>query len=166
MKLPQIPVIKLPVVDVTTDPLDMFVTALTWRMNYLVRHNPDFLPLIHERECSIHFANQQGLCYRLAVKQNRVIHESGTGKNGDLVITFSDSQYGVTTLLKGSNKAFMQGMQDGKIIMEGDYSLLVWFNQIALFIKPQMPPALTQGLSQAQQGLEQLKAVIKSKLGK
>ena len=43
MKLSAIPVIKLPLVDVSTDPLDLLVAGLALRMKQLARTSPKFI---------------------------------------------------------------------------------------------------------------------------
>lgn len=62
---------------------------------------------------------------------------------------FADSEQGVKTLLKGDPTAFMTGMQDGSIKMEGDFSLLVWFNQAAKLIPPKLPKPVKDKVRQA-----------------
>ncbi len=71
---------------------------------------------------------------------------------------FADSEQGVKTLLKGDPTAFMTGMQDGSIKMEGDFSLLVWFNQAAKLIPPKLPKPVKDKVRQA-------RAFIKEKTG-
>ena len=40
--------------------------------------------------------------------------------------------------------AFMKGMQAGDIKMEGDFGLLMWFNNAAKYLQPDIPkPVLT-----------------------
>ena len=43
----------------------------------------------------------------------------------------------------------MTGMQDGSIKMEGDFSLLVWFNQAAKLIPPKLPKPVKDKVRQA-----------------
>jgi hypothetical protein len=45
MKLSAIPVVKLPLVDVSTDPLDLLVVGLALRMKQLARTSPKFIEL-------------------------------------------------------------------------------------------------------------------------
>ncbi|MBV6574801.1 SCP-2 sterol transfer family protein, partial [Acinetobacter baumannii] len=54
---------------------------------------------------------------------------------------------------------FMTGMQDGSIKMEGDFSLLVWFNQAAKLIPPKLPKPVKDKVRQA-------RAFIKEKTGR
>jgi len=53
MKLSSIPVVKLPLVDVSTDPLDLLVAGLALRMKQLARTSPKFIELVHERQFRI-----------------------------------------------------------------------------------------------------------------
>ena len=52
-------------------------------------------------------------------------------------------------MIKGDPTAFMTGMQDGSIKMEGDFSLLVWFNQVAKLIPPKLPKPVKDKVRQA-----------------
>ena len=53
MKLSSIPVVKLPLVDVSTDPLDLLVAGLALRMKQLARTSPQFIELVHDRQFRI-----------------------------------------------------------------------------------------------------------------
>ena len=53
MKLSSIPVVQLPLVDVSTDPLDLLVASLVLRMKQLARTSPKFIELIHDRQFRI-----------------------------------------------------------------------------------------------------------------
>ena len=47
MKLSSIPVVKLPIVDASTDPLDLLVLGLALRMKQLARTSPKFIELFY-----------------------------------------------------------------------------------------------------------------------
>ena len=49
MKLSSLPVVKLPLVDLSTDPLDLLVMGLALRMKQLARTCPKFIELTHDR---------------------------------------------------------------------------------------------------------------------
>nr|WP_265597078.1 hypothetical protein [Acinetobacter baumannii] len=84
---------------------------------------------------------------------------AGSPEKADFILQFADSEQGVKTLLKGDPTAFMTGMQDGSIKMEGDFSLLVWFNQAAKLIPPKLPKPVKDKVRQA-------RAFIKEKTGR
>lgn len=61
----------------------------------------------------------------------------GAVEPADLNLIFKNSDQGVKTLIKGEPSAFMSGIQNGSIKMEGDFSLLVWFSKAARLLPPQ-----------------------------
>ena len=77
MKFPKLPVVKLPLVDVSTDPLDLLVSGLVLRMKQLARSNPKFIDLIQERQFRLEIATQQGMVRQIVVEHGRVSTVSG-----------------------------------------------------------------------------------------
>ena len=67
----------------------------------------------------------------------------------DFVLSFKDDEYAIKTLSKASPMAFMKGMQAGDIKMEGDFGLLMWFNNAAKFLQPDVPRPVRQALKWA-----------------
>ena len=84
---------------------------------------------------------------------------AGHPEQADFILQFADSEQAVKTLMKGDPTAFMTGMQNGSIKMEGDFGLLVWFNQAAKLIPPKLPKPVKEKLKQA-------RLFIKQKTGK
>lgn len=159
MKLSSIPVVKLPLVDVSTDPLDLLVAGLALRMKQLARTNPKFIESIHERNFRIQIGTDLGVARQIMIQNGQVETVSGATQPADFILQFADSEQGVKTLVKGDPTAFMTGMQNGTIKMEGDFSLLVWFNQVAKMIPPKVPKPVKEKLKIA-------RAFIKEKTGK
>jgi hypothetical protein len=56
----------------------------------------------------------------------------------------------------------MTGMQSGKIQMEGDFSLLMWFNQAAKLLAPNLPKPVVNTIKQAQRFIKDKKAAFKA----
>ena len=134
MKLSSIPVVKLPLVDVSTDPLDLLVAGLALRMKQLARTSPKFIELVHERQFRIQIGTDLGVARQIIVNNGQIDTVSGDAEKADFILQFADSEQGVKTLMKGDPTAFMTGMQNGSIKMEGDFGLLVWFNKVAKLI--------------------------------
>ncbi|HBU89352.1 MAG TPA: SCP-2 sterol transfer family protein, partial [Acinetobacter sp.] len=139
MKLSSIPVVKLPLVDVSTDPLDLLVAGLVLRMKQLARTSPKFIELIHDRAFRIQIGTDLGVARQIIINNGQIDTVAGAPEKADFILQFADSEQGVKTLIKGDPTAFMTGMQNGSIKMEGDFSLLVWFNQVARLIPPKLP---------------------------
>ena len=159
MNLSSIPVVKLPLVDVSTDPLDLLVAGLALRMKQLARTSPKFIELIHDRQFRIQIGTDQGVARQIIVDHGKIESVGGAEVKADFVLQFADSEQGVKTLVKGDPTAFMTGMQNGTIKMEGDFGLLVWFNQVAKMIPPKLPKPVKEKLKIA-------RAFIKEKTGK
>ena len=76
---------------------------------------------------------------QIIVNRGKIDMVAGSPEKADFILQFVSSEQGVKTLVKGDPTVFMTGMQDGSIKMEGDFSLLVWFNQAAKLIPPKVP---------------------------
>lgn len=159
MKFPSLPVVKLPLVDVSTDPLDLMVAGLVLRMKQLARTSPKFIELIHDRQFRIQIGTDLGVARQIIVNNGQIDTVSGSAEPADFTLQFADSEQGVKTLVKGDPSVFMTGMQNGTIKMDGDFSLLVWFNRVAKLIPPKLPKPVKEKLSFARQ-------FIKEKTGK
>ena len=144
MKFSSIPVVKLPIVDASTDPLDLLVLGLSLRMKQLARTSPKFIELIHDRQFRIQIGTDLGVARQIIVNHGQIDTVSGDAEKADFILQFADSEQGVKTLIKGDPTAFMTGMQNGTIKMEGDFSLLVWFNQVARLIPPKVPKSVKE----------------------
>lgn len=159
MKLSSIPVVKLPLVDVSTDPLDLLVAGLALRMKQLARTSPKFIELVHERQFRIQIGTDLGVARQILVNHGQIDTVSGDAEKADFILQFADSEQGVKTLLKGDPTAFMTGMQNGTIKMEGDFGLLVWFNKVAKLIPPKLPKPV-------QEKVKWVRSFIREKTGK
>lgn len=154
MKLSSIPVVKLPIVDASTDPLDLMVLGLALRMKQLARTSPKFIELTHDRQFRIQIGTDLGVARQILVNNGQIDTVSGDAQKVDFILQFANSEQGVKTLIKGDPSAFMTGMQNGTIKMEGDFSLLVWFNQVARLIPPKVPKSVKDKIKIARQFLK------------
>ena len=155
MKLSSIPVVKLPIVDASTDPLDLLVLGLALRMKQLARTSPKFIVLIHDRQFRIQIGTDLDVARQIIVNHGQIDTVSGSAEKADFILQFADSEQGVKTLMKGDPTVFMTGMQNGTIKMEGDFSLLVWFNQAAKLIPPKIPKPVKEKFKIARQFLKE-----------
>lgn len=155
MNFSNFPVFKLPVVDVTTDPLDLLLASIALRMKQLSRTSPKFIELIYDRQFCIQIAAENGASRQFIIDHGKVSSSRATANNADLSLLFADTDYAVKTLLKGDLSAFMSGIQDGQIKIEGDYSLLMWFGKSAKLLAPKLPQPVKQTYQQVRQFLGQ-----------
>lgn len=156
--LSAIPVVKLPIINVSTDPFDVLLVALGLRMQQLSKTSPKFIELLHGRNFTLQLETKNGISRHFVIADGHVKIEAGASAKPDFTLRFEDSEYAIKTLLKGDPTAFMTGMQSGQIQMEGDFSLLMWFNQAAKLIAPNIPKPVLQKI-------KQIKGLIAGKKG-
>lgn len=137
--------------QIKSDPLDVLLFAVGLRLTQLAKMGDDkFKGLLENRNFTIQLgsdAEQTSRYYR--INNGTFSQHAGPAKEPTLTITFKDSMTGVKLLTKGEATAFMTGIQNGDLKMSGDYSLLMWFNQIAKFIVPKVPEPLKPVVEQA-----------------
>ena len=151
MKLSDLPIIQIPFLDVSSDPLDVLVLGLALRMKHLSRSNTQFIELITDKQFCLQIGNDSGMARQILVDHGSIRSVAGQAQQPDFILQFANSDLGVKTLLQGDAAALMTGMQNGSIQMQGDFALLVWFNQVATLIPPQIPEpikAQVRGLAQ------------------
>lgn len=115
--------------------------------------------MVHERQFRIQIGTDLGVARQIIVNNGHIDTVAGNAEKADFILQFADSEQGVKTLMKGDPTAFMTGMQNGSIKMEGDFGLLVWFNQVAKLIPPKLPKPVKEKFKIA-------RAFIKEKTGK
>ena len=118
----------------------LLLLFIATRMRFLSANHAGFMALLYNRKFVIQFQTAGGEVIRyFSVKNGHVYSRAKAHSKPDFTLTFADAEYAVKTLSKGSPMAFMKGMQEGKIKMEGDFSLLMWFNNAAKYLQPKVP---------------------------
>ena len=164
----------LPVLDIKSDPLDVLLAVIGYRLSMLAdSNNEEIASLFADKKVIIEMASTESKIARYFKFDNgQFSQHTGHADKADLTITFQDSMTGVKLLTKGSLPAFMTAVQENKLSIEGDYSLLMWFNKLAKHIVPAIPEELEPYITRAkpsaykaQKFAEHLIGVAKHKLG-
>lgn len=145
----ELPVVTLPLVNMTTDPLDVVLTGIGLRLLHLAKTNEKFRASLQKKDFVFQIGTQAGLARHFTVTAGRIASVQGAAAKPDFALIFTDSETAVKTLMKGDPTAFMTGMQTGTIKMEGDFALLMWFNSIAKLIPPTIPKPVMLRVKQA-----------------
>lgn len=146
-----------------SDPLDVLVYGIGLRLTQLAKMgDPKFKKLLENRNFSIQMGSESQDVYRtFTVENGRFRQAEGKAVNPTLTINFKDSMTGAKLLTKGDATAFMSGIQNGDVKMSGDYSLLMWFNQVAKHIVPKIPEPLQPAVEMAKPLLTKATPVAK-----
>ncbi len=86
---------------------------------------------------SFEISSDDGVCRNFTVKNNKVTSKSGTAVEPEFSLRFKSSQEGFAALTaKNAQLAFMKGIQDKSIRVEGNPMSLMWFQGIAAMVVP------------------------------
>lgn len=115
----------------------MLLWALGFMMKKASKNNPDFRSKLEGKDFSFQIQTQDGKkCRSYVVKNNRVSSKSGAAKEPAFSISFKDSATGLSIMTSKDKNAFMKGIQDKSIKIDGDLALVMWFQSIVKYIKP------------------------------
>jgi len=122
----------IPVLDIKSDPLDVLLAVIGYRLSMLAcSDNEEVQALLADRVARYYVFNN-----------GEFSQHSGHADEPSLTIKFKDSMTGVKLLTKGNVTGFMTAVQEKKLSIEGDYSLMMWFNKLAKHIVPTVPEEL------------------------
>ncbi|MEY2862913.1 MAG: hypothetical protein RLY58_620 [Pseudomonadota bacterium] len=155
-----LPVVKLPLLQLTTAPFDLLLAGLGVRMQQLAHTSAPFMAMLQNREFVLQIEAADGIARHYSIKNGKVCHSGGKAKQPDFTLRFKNSDTGFNTLIKGDPTAFMTGMQTGAIQMEGDFSLLMWFNQAAKLIAPKIPKPVLKKTKAVQRFIQEKRAAL------
>ncbi len=141
----------VPVLNIKANPLDALLAAVGCRLSMLAKSDdPNIQQLLEDRKVSIELGSEaDGIARYYVFDEGTFQQYAGKANEPSLRIDFKDSMTGVKLLTGGDVAAFMTGIQDKELKMEGDYSLLMWFNQLAKHIVPAVPEELKPLLEKA-----------------
>ena len=154
--------------NVKSDPLDALLFAVGLRLSQLAKSGDSkFKSLLENRNFTIQMGSEAEQVFRtFAVNNGYFTQTADKTENPTLSITFKDSMTGAKLLAKGDAAAFMVGIQNGDLKMAGDYSLLMWFNQVAKFIVPKVPEPLQPFVEQAKPLIDKATPIAKDLFAK
>lgn len=142
---------NIPNFDVKSNPLDVLLAAVGYRLSMLAKSDDaNVQQILDGRQVTLEFGSEADDIARHYVFDNGTFKQkAGKAEEPSLRIDFKDSMTGVKLLMSGDAAAFMTAIQDKDVKMEGDYSLLMWFTQLAKHIVPPVPEELKPILKKA-----------------
>jgi len=116
--------------------LVLLLWALSLKMFYKSRTKASVREHIGEKHIVFQIQTHSGwICRKFTVANHNISSAWGPHDSADIVISFKDAKYGVEVLTsKAKRLAFMQGVQDKKISIEGDLSLFLWYVELGTLL--------------------------------
>lgn len=117
----------------------LMMLVLGWRLRWLAWRNPDFRKQLEKRDIVMQWRTEAGSPSRwFHFIPGRVIVSSGLHAKPSVTLNFESADYAANTLIESAKNqmAFMTGMQQGKIKINGDPGHLMWFMTLMKYIAP------------------------------
>lgn len=117
----------------------LILLVLGWRLRWLAWRNAEFRGKLAGKDMVMQWRTKAGAPARsFHFLPDRIVARSGLHPNPTVTLSFEDAPYAVQTLMQAGKDqmVFMTGMQQGKIIIGGDASQLMWFMTLMRFIAP------------------------------
>lgn len=115
---------------------------LLWMLGRLMvkasRSNADFQQQLEGKELVFQLHTLDGkLARHYRIQNNRVSSHAGAAKEPAFAIGFKDAAYGFATMnAKNKQLAFMQGIQNKDIQIQGNPALVIWFQGLLKHVVP------------------------------
>lgn len=124
---------QIPIVNVKANPLDALLAGLGFRLGQLAQKsdNESFSKLIAGKTVTLQFSSQDGVARIYEFKDGQFNQHQGKADTADLIIDFKDSTQGAKLLAQADTAALMNAIQDGDVVVTGDYKLVLWFASLA-----------------------------------
>lgn len=117
----------------------LILLLLGWRLRWLAWRNAEFREKLTGKDMVMQWRTKVGTPARsFHFLPNRIIARGGLHSKPTVTLSFDSADYAVATLIEaGKNQmVFMQGMQEGRIRIEGDASQLMWFMTLLKYVMP------------------------------
>jgi ubiquinone biosynthesis protein UbiJ len=115
----------------------MLLWALGFMMKKASKKNPDFQKKLVGKDFSFQIQTLDGkIARQFIVKDERVKSAGGTAKDPAFSISFKDAETGLYIMTAKDKNAFMKGIQEKDIKIDGDLALVMWFQSIVKHVKP------------------------------
>ena len=115
---------------------------LLWMLGFLMgkasRNNPAFQQQLVDKDLVFQLQTLDGKVARhFKVKDQRITSHGGLSREPAFAIGFKDALYGFATMnAKNKQLAFMQGIQNKDIQIQGNPALVIWFQGLTKYLKP------------------------------
>ena len=115
----------------------MLLWALGLMMKKASKNNPEFIKQLVGKDFTFQIQTQDGKQVRhFIVKDERIKSKGGAAKDPAFSISFKDAETGMFIMTSKDKNAFMKGIQEKDIKIDGDLSLVMWFQSIVKHVKP------------------------------
>lgn len=115
---------------------------LLWMLSKLlqrtIRKQPDAARHAAGKEVSFQIRTASGVGRHYRIQDGRVTSSAGLTSAANFTLTFATAAAGFRILsAKDAKGAFLQGLHDGELLINGDFVKVMWFQRLTDFLQPQ-----------------------------
>lgn len=151
----------LPFFPVKLNPLDALLATLGVRLIRLAKNPPpDFSKAIKDKQLVLQFVSNDGVARFFEFNDGKISQTLGTHPSPNLTILFKDSTKGAKLLARADTASLMKAIQDGEVVVTGDYKLVLWFAgivKIAIKIPDEYKPYLAKAKGMIGRALDKIR---------
>lgn len=115
----------------------MLLWALALLMRKAAKKNPDFRSQLDGKNFAFQLQTEDAAISRqFVISDNKVRSRGKAHNNPAFTISFKNADTGLRILTSRDKNAFMKGIQDKDIKIDGDLSLVMWFQSVSKYLKP------------------------------
>ena len=115
----------------------LLLLGLGFLMKRASASNPAFQKKLEGKDMSFEISSDDGVYRSFTVKDNKVTSSRKKAQDPEFCLRFQSAQEGFAALTaKNAQLAFMKGIQDKTIRVEGNPMSLMWFQGIAVMVVP------------------------------
>jgi hypothetical protein len=116
--------------------------ALTMLLNRAVKSNPECARFVGAKELVFQIRTRAGAGRTFVVRDGSIRSSGGLSQSPKFTMTFRDAARGFAVLsAKDSQDAFLSALRDDDLAVSGDMVEVLWFQQLADFLKPKVEAA-------------------------
>ena len=115
----------------------MLLWFLSKLMQKAAKKNPKFREQLSGQDMAFQLQTKDGKAVRqFVVKDEKVFSKGKAHSDPAFTISFKDAQTVLKIMTSKDRNAFMRGIQEKDIKIDGDLSKVMWFQGISKYLKP------------------------------
>jgi hypothetical protein len=115
----------------------MLLWALGLMMKKASKSNAEFIKQLVGKDFAFQIqTHDEKIVRHFVVKGERIKSKGGSAEDPAFSISFKDAETGIYIMTAKDKNAFMKGIQEKDIKIDGDLSLVMWFQGIVKHVKP------------------------------
>jgi hypothetical protein len=116
--------------------MKMILWALGCLLSRASKRNKDLQAYLGDKELAFYIQTRAGVGRQFYVKDRRVFSQSALALAPTFQVIFASPEIANKVMTSKDKNAFLKGIQDKEIVVEGDLKEVLWFQGMLKYLKP------------------------------